>query len=415
MYIALIAILVLAILALLVLLLHRYQLSMAQSNADKNSPLPPLEGSSVSRDLPDSSTEDESSVAVSLSNSRSNTYIDIDSHEADDGSEEILDIENLDTANLKNDFLDEIYELDGVSGNESAKDQGKKKTGRDHRNDVDQGDLSDSINPDTPSITKLRLDDSAIDKTLIEVREPDHPYADTDEDETITELDATDNRRHAEDATTESNESETSTVVTEVIEPGVTGDERSVATRPEIGDVPAFLSLSAEGDEEDPPLDYGEIGTNDNWLERVAQLKKDDQMTEALGVCQSEFPLWSAYQQASLIHRARIKRLIKEELDHTEELEQLYFIAAQASFLHDHVPGLPNLSLALLKTLDLKKIDQLEMPYSEIGYTELRLIKKTDIKLLLGHWGRPNAHIKPRKLLSEAWLELTSAQQTTLF
>ena len=108
-------------------------------------------------------------------------------------------------------------------------------------------------------------------------------------------------------------------------------------------------------------------------------------------------------------------RCIKEGQDHTEELEQLYRIAVQSSFLHDRVPGMPNLSLALLKTLDLKKVDALDMPYSEIGYTELRLIKKTDIKLLLDHWGRPDSHTQPRMLLSEAWLELTSSQQSALF
>ena len=60
-------------------------------------------------------------------------------------------------------------------------------------------------------------------------------------------------------------------------------------------------------------------------------------------------------------------------------------------------------------------ISRLEMPYPQIGYNELRLIKKTDIKLLLECWGKPKAHLKPRELHGETWKSLIARRQTTLF
>ena len=43
------------------------------------------------------------------------------------------------------------------------------------------------------------------------------------------------------------------------------------------------------------------------------------------------------------------------------------------------------------------------MPYLELGYAYLRLIRKQDIKLMHSLWGRPGKHQAPRQLHRDWW------------
>ena len=148
------------------------------------------------------------------------------------------------------------------------------------------------------------------------------------------------------------------------------------------------------------------------WIERVAKLKKLGKLNGALAVCENAYPLWSAYQQAALVLRAQIKALQKQDEPIDDALTNLYRLAAVAAFLHDRVKGLPDLTLNQLKLLDLDQLQSLDMPYSSIGYLELRLIKKTDIKLLLDKWGKPESHLNPRQFNSSSWVKIATSQKT---
>jgi hypothetical protein len=157
-----------------------------------------------------------------------------------------------------------------------------------------------------------------------------------------------------------------------------------------------------------------EARQSEHWLEKISQLKKANKLDEALTICESEFPLWSAYQQAALIHRAKVKNALKTGEPVDPALQGLYQLATTAEFLHGRIKGLPDLTLSQLKHLKLERLNELDMPYLTIGYLELRLIKKTDIKLLNDLWGKPDSHQSPREVHREYWLEL-AATQSTLF
>ena len=141
------------------------------------------------------------------------------------------------------------------------------------------------------------------------------------------------------------------------------------------------------------------------WADQVAALKKADDLNGALEVCRQVYPLWSAYQQASLIYRAMVKNRLGAGESCETELQELYHLAAVAATLHDRAKGLPNLSLAQLKQLDLDRVMQLPMPYAQIGYLQLRLIKKSDIRLMLELWGKPEAHVSPRQFHEQFWFD----------
>lgn len=140
------------------------------------------------------------------------------------------------------------------------------------------------------------------------------------------------------------------------------------------------------------------------WLERVAELKKQGKTEEALVLCRQTYPLWSAFQQASFIYRSRIKLCQSAGNPYGDYLAELYRLATVAAFCHDRVKGLPNLTLAQLRKLDMASILALPMPYDKIGYLQLRLIKKSDIRLMLALWGKPEEHLNPRQLHAGTWL-----------
>jgi len=141
------------------------------------------------------------------------------------------------------------------------------------------------------------------------------------------------------------------------------------------------------------------------WLNRVAELKKTGDMAAAISICESEFPLWGAYNQACIIERLKIKEegTSKEELE--AALQRLYRLAVTAELLHDKSDDHEHLTLNQLKTLDLASVDALEHSYAQIGYAHLRLIRKSDIKVMLANWGRPEQHTLPRSHHEQWWQE----------
>lgn len=117
------------------------------------------------------------------------------------------------------------------------------------------------------------------------------------------------------------------------------------------------------------------------------------------------YPLLGAYNQRCVELRQQLKALNQNKRTQEQTLISLYQCAAEAELLHSKTSG-NKLSLSQLKTIPPELIDRLSMPYKEIGYHHLRLIKKGDIKRMLAAWGKPNGHQCPRQFHHQAWLQL---------
>ena len=89
------------------------------------------------------------------------------------------------------------------------------------------------------------------------------------------------------------------------------------------------------------------------------------------------------------------------------KLLKLYRTAAVAELLHDKSEGEIRYTLNQLRNMPLHELEELDMPYSKIGYAQLRLIRKSDVKLMLDHWGRPMQHCSPRQLHHEWWQQFS--------
>lgn len=143
--------------------------------------------------------------------------------------------------------------------------------------------------------------------------------------------------------------------------------------------------------------------TTQTWLNRVAALKKAGDLEQALAICEQEYPLWGAYNQACIIERLKIKDESADSEAREAGLQRLYRLAVIAELLHDKSDGSDHLTLNQLKALDLDRVNQLEHDYSQIGYAHLRLIRKSDIKIMLSSWGRPEQHALPRAYHQDWW------------
>ncbi len=162
----------------------------------------------------------------------------------------------------------------------------------------------------------------------------------------------------------------------------------------------AITSPAAELAQAEPPKE-------ENWLDRVAALKKADELDAALALCEAEFPLWGAYNQACIILRTQLRSA--EADGQTEEilLKRLYQLAANAELLHDKSPQATHYTLSQLKELNLAQLQELVPDYQELGYAHLRLIRKSDIKLMQARWGKVHDHALPRDLYQDWWQEYT--------
>ncbi len=103
--------------------------------------------------------------------------------------------------------------------------------------------------------------------------------------------------------------------------------------------------------------------------------------------------------------RAAIRSTSHDPQSHQRWLLRLYTLAAQASFLHDKVDGLPDPTRQRQTHLFTpQQIASLEMPWAQIGYQDLRLLTKSDRKQLTQWLGEPETHQSARIFHDKQWL-----------
>jgi hypothetical protein len=109
-----------------------------------------------------------------------------------------------------------------------------------------------------------------------------------------------------------------------------------------------------------------------------------------LKIARQHQPLPGAFREAAIALRALIREARKAGEDDAALLSDLYLTGARDSFLHStpHIPGY-GVGYNVVETIPREVWESLEMPYPKIGYTELRLLNKTDQKWLVDAWGEP--------------------------
>lgn len=152
-----------------------------------------------------------------------------------------------------------------------------------------------------------------------------------------------------------------------------------------------------------------------HWRDRSTALKKAGNYDAAFSACGEGWPQWQSFQQAALVIRAALRSLddIDKRADNTDWvaqtqreiwLERLFRTAAQASFLHDQIEGLPNLDWRALKAqFTQHEVEKLPMPWHQLGYKELKLLNQTDCQALISLFDQPSAHLSAKTFHQHLW------------
>jgi hypothetical protein len=137
------------------------------------------------------------------------------------------------------------------------------------------------------------------------------------------------------------------------------------------------------------------------WLDLVKQLKERQELETALTLCQQQFPKAQAFQQATIIIRMQIKLGLEKQQDINPLLTKLYRCAVFADLFHNPLSPKPQ-----NPRLAMTNLAGHEFSYAEIGHHELKLLSKSDVRLLEERWGLSPQHSRPEAVLGSLWQTL---------
>lgn len=152
-----------------------------------------------------------------------------------------------------------------------------------------------------------------------------------------------------------------------------------------------------------PPLQPSTETTD--WRQACQTLRDQGRYEDALAMCQQAWPQWQSFNHAARVMRAAIRNSANDPAQYRQWLQRLYTLAAQASFLHDKVDGLPDPTRQLLTRLFTpQQVASLDMPWAQIGDQHLRLLTKSDRKQLRQWLGDPETQQSARIFHDKQWL-----------
>lgn len=134
------------------------------------------------------------------------------------------------------------------------------------------------------------------------------------------------------------------------------------------------------------------------WQDQVKRLKDKGELELALVLCQQQFPKSQAFQQAAIVLRLQMKQELEQGQDIEPLLVRLYRCAVLSDLFRSNAPLKPANPRHALKSLAAH-----EFQYPRIGHRQLKLLSKSDIKLLENRWGHPPQHLHGEAALGSVW------------
>lgn len=139
------------------------------------------------------------------------------------------------------------------------------------------------------------------------------------------------------------------------------------------------------------------------WADRIKEYRGDP--AKRLGLALANLPLPAAFSEAAVATRALIRAKGKGEEPFDEEPALLYWLAALHSFMLDYAPRLREPGFNVVESIPGQRLRSLHYRYSKLGYRDLSLLNKTDVKWLIAAWGEPASHSTLNALHKELWDE----------
>lgn len=131
--------------------------------------------------------------------------------------------------------------------------------------------------------------------------------------------------------------------------------------------------------------------------------KHKDNPAKRYEVAQAFLPWPLGFKESILALRAIIREKKKAEMGFEPELQALYKLAAWESFCPKHSDRLDEAGFKIFDVYPGGNVASLNIDYNELGYAELKLVNKTDSKLLVEMYGEPKNHSTLNELYPEKW------------
>ncbi|CAM4020758.1 MULTISPECIES: hypothetical protein [Pseudoalteromonas] len=144
-----------------------------------------------------------------------------------------------------------------------------------------------------------------------------------------------------------------------------------------------------------------ELQKGEFWADRIKKLRGDPEKRLALAI--ENLPLPASFREAAIATRALIRDKRKQKIEYEEELALLYWLAAINSFSIPYSDVLKEPGYNVIESVPGKKLKELPFSYKSLGYNELELLNKTDIKWLSDLWGEPEEHTTLHEMHNDVW------------
>ena len=139
------------------------------------------------------------------------------------------------------------------------------------------------------------------------------------------------------------------------------------------------------------------------WADRIKQLR--DEPVKRLRLALDNLPLPASFREAAVALRTLIRRKKRVGEKYDEELALLYWLAAINSFSIPYSTVLQEPGYNVVESVPGVRLKNLSFTYNELGYTQLELLNKTDVKWMTVAWGEPQTHTTLHEMHLDVWRE----------
>lgn len=135
-----------------------------------------------------------------------------------------------------------------------------------------------------------------------------------------------------------------------------------------------------------------------DWKVACKEHRQAQRYEQALACARDAWPRSQSFEQAALTIRAAIKQAQQTDSpDFDKWLSALYRIAAEYSLLFDKAPGEAEIRWqTIARSYSRDELRRITLPWEDIGVNQLRLLNKTDCKMMIQAWGEPRQHISAK-------------------
>lgn len=145
------------------------------------------------------------------------------------------------------------------------------------------------------------------------------------------------------------------------------------------------------------------LASGEFWADRIKALHGEPAKRLRLAI--ANLPLPAAFREAAVATRALIREKRKLKDGFEDELTLLYWLAAVNSFSIPYSEALREPGYNVMESIPGKTIKTLPFTCRELGYEQLELLNKADVKWIEETWGKPTSHSTLHRMHIGIWKE----------